>query len=101
MNITQADVDRLERYAELLQEVVDLSSDLPTQEQLNALPKHLANLKAINALEAPTEGDMDSLTDYLSDLKSLSTMQIPTPEQMQATREHLERLERIEELTEA
>lgn len=101
MNITQADVDRLERYVELLQEVVDLSSDLPTQEQLDALPKHLENLKAINALEAPTDEQIDWTSGYLSDLKTLSTMQIPTPEQMQATREHLERLERIEELTEA
>lgn len=99
MNITQDDVDRLERYVELLQEVVDLSTDLPSVEQMQALPEYIANLKALNDLEAPTDEQMDATSCYVSDLKQLADMTIPTPEQMQAITQHLENLERIEELT--
>jgi len=65
MNITQADIDRLERYVELLQEVIDLKDDI---------------------------------AECLEVVKELQTFTIPTAGQMQAVSEHLEKLERIEEL---
>jgi|GEM_PF-6359952 len=99
MNITQADIDRLTRYVELLQEVIDLSTDLPSVEQMQALPDYIQNLQSLNAQEAPTEEQIDWTSGYISDLKELATLAIPTPEQMQAVRQHCESLERIEELT--
>ncbi len=99
MNVTQADIERLERYVELLREVVDLSSDLPSEKLLQALPEYRENLKALEGLEAPDEEQIDWTSGYVADLKELATLTQPTPEQMEATRQHLENLERIEELT--
>lgn len=65
MTVTQEEVDRLEKYVGLMQEVVDLKDDLaecletlkelqafklPTHDQIQATARHLEELQAIEDL---------------------------------------------------
>lgn len=92
-------IEDLERRRDLLKELIELAKDIPTEDEIEAVQKHLSNLTAIGMADAPSEDWMQAVADHAADLTEIGNSEaVPTEDEMAAVAEHLANLKQIEDL---